>query len=189
MIWRFIKKTPAANAVHAVGVLFMSLTFFQTDASIMTEHYRGCQPGSRCLEIVEPMAGFEPATSSLPRKCSTPELHRQIFWSGRRGSNSRPLAWKANALPTELLPQFSFLFDDFCVGLRIVGRSLPSGNSLSPRSSALKSFKNKLRMFARSFRNKIQSLWEKMDSNHRRYKPADLQSAPFGHSGIRPIYL
>ena len=30
-------------------------------------------------------------------------------------------------------------------------------------------------------------LWEKMDSNHRRYKPADLQSAPFGHSGIRPM--
>ena len=26
-------------------------------------------------------------------------------WSGRRGSNSRPLAWKANALSTELLPQ------------------------------------------------------------------------------------
>ena len=25
-------------------------------------------------------------------------------WSGRRGSNSRHLAWKANALPTELLP-------------------------------------------------------------------------------------
>ena len=30
-------------------------------------------------------------------------------------------------------------------------------------------------------------LWAKMDSNHRRYKPADLQSAPFGHSGIRPF--
>ena len=55
--------------------------------------------------------------------------------SGRRGSNPRPLAWKANALPTELLPL----------------------------------------------------VWEKMDSNHRRYKPADLQSAPFGHSGILPI--
>ena len=25
------------------------------------------------------MAGFEPATSSLPRKCSTPELHRQFI--------------------------------------------------------------------------------------------------------------
>ena len=27
-----------------------------------------------------------------------------------------------------------------------------------------------------------------MDSNHRRYKPADLQSAPFGHSGIFPKF-
>ena|SRR3989338_7319660 len=26
-------------------------------------------------------------------------------WSGRRGSNPRPSAWKADALPTELLPQ------------------------------------------------------------------------------------
>ncbi len=32
------------------------------------------------------------------------------------------------------------------------------------------------------------NLWEKMDSNHRRYKPADLQSAPFGHSGILPYF-
>ena len=55
--------------------------------------------------------------------------------SGRRGSNPRPSAWKANALSTELLPQFR---------------------------------------------------WAKMDSNHRRRKPADLQSAPFGHSGTCP---
>ena len=27
-----------------------------------------------------------------------------------------------------------------------------------------------------------------MDSNHRRRTPADLQSAPFGHSGIFPIF-
>ena len=31
------------------------------------------------------------------------------------------------------------------------------------------------------------SRWAKMDSNHRRRKPADLQSAPFGHSGICPF--
>ena len=31
--------------------------------------------------------------------------------------------------------------------------------------------------------------WAKMDSNHRRRKPADLQSAPFGHSGICPFFL
>jgi hypothetical protein len=30
-----------------------------------------------------------------------------IFTSGRRGSNSRPIAWKAIALPTELLPLLS----------------------------------------------------------------------------------
>ena len=29
-------------------------------------------------------------------------------------------------------------------------------------------------------------MWAKMDSNHRSRKTADLQSAPFGHSGIRP---
>ena len=62
------------------------------------------------------MKGIEPPTPSLPWKCSTPELHwpfcsyflqdRRKFVSGRRDSNSRPLAWKANALPTELLPHF-----------------------------------------------------------------------------------
>ena len=60
--------------------------------------------------------GFEPMTSSLPRKRSTPELRRPwqmlaiLFankLSGRRGSNPRPTAWKAVALPAELLPQFS----------------------------------------------------------------------------------
>lgn len=29
--------------------------------------------------------------------------------------------------------------------------------------------------------------WVQMDSNHRRRKPAELQSAPFGHSGNCPI--
>ena len=70
---------------------------------------------------------IELTTSSLPRKCSTPELQRLVksrdfiqrtlsrqrqyrvrlstSRSGRRGSNPRPTAWKAVALPTELLPQ------------------------------------------------------------------------------------
>jgi hypothetical protein len=59
------------------------------------------------------MAGIGPATSPLPRECSTTEPHGQLIqtpqisqdaWSGRRGSNSRHLAWKASALPTELHP-------------------------------------------------------------------------------------
>ena len=57
--------------------------------------------------------GIELMTSSLPRMRSTPELHRLIIWSGKRGSNSRPSAWKADALPTELLPQKSAIFAGF----------------------------------------------------------------------------
>jgi hypothetical protein len=34
---------------------------------------------------------------------------RTKWWSGRRGSNSRHSAWKAEALPTELLPPNNFL--------------------------------------------------------------------------------
>ena len=48
------------------------------------------------------MMRIELMTPSLPRKCSTPELHRLL--SGKRDSNSRPIAWRAIALPTELLP-------------------------------------------------------------------------------------
>ena len=35
-----------------------------------------------------------------------PLSYTGVVWSGRRGSNPRPSAWKADALPTELLPQF-----------------------------------------------------------------------------------
>ena len=36
---------------------------------------------------------------------------------------------------------------------------------------------------------RILHLWAVMDSNHRRRKPAELQSAPFGHSGNCPLFL
>ena len=86
------------------------------------------------------MTGIEPVTSSLPRKCSTSELHRHV--SGRRDSNPRPTAWKAVALPTELRP--------------------------------LISIKNK---------------WGEQDSNLRRHKSTDLQSAPVGRFGIPPALI
>src|SRR4026207_1301902 len=58
---------------------------------------------------LEPAMRFELMTSSLPRRRSTPELRGPESqsaknWSGRRDSNSRPSAWKADALPTELHP-------------------------------------------------------------------------------------
>ncbi len=76
----------------------------------------------------EPQTRVGLVTSSLPRKRSTTELLRLMFltlsfenlsfhrrrgsrfsrpplcWSGRRGSNPPPIAWKAIALPNELLP-------------------------------------------------------------------------------------
>ena len=77
---------------------------------------------------------IELATSSLPRKCSTTELQQQVqelaarlpafvfcsFQSGRRDSNPRPSAWKANALSTELLPQIYLRFNhlQFTIELR-----------------------------------------------------------------------
>ena len=85
-----------------------------------------------------------------------------------------------------------FLSGDFGVGLRIFGQSFTEVNSFPHRLSALNSSRNKLRTplsqcFFRA--TSAPELWEKMDSNHRRYKPADLQSAPFGHSGILPFYV
>ena len=64
----------------------------------------------RLICDIEPLARIELATPSLPRKCSTPELQRHILTfgpasSGRRDSNPPPKAWKAVALPNELLPQ------------------------------------------------------------------------------------
>src|SRR5215216_127959 len=68
---------------------------------------------SQLLDTLEPAMRFELMTSSLPRRRSTPELRGPESqsaknWSGRRDSNSRPSAWKADALPTELHPPKKF---------------------------------------------------------------------------------
>ena len=100
------------------------------------------------FDFVEPMAGFEPATSSLPRKCSTPELHRQLVLFG--------FASLRETLPID-----------------------GAEDGAQTRDPQL----GRLMLYQLSY---FRNSWAKMDSNHRRRKPADLQSAPFGHSGIRP---
>jgi hypothetical protein len=65
---------------------------------------------------MEPTTGIEPVNLILTKDALyrlsyvgltvitlTPFIS-QIIWSGRRDSNSRHSAWKAEALPTELLP-------------------------------------------------------------------------------------
>ncbi len=80
--------------------------------------------------LSEPMTRFELVTSSLPRKHSTPELHRhrslKFLLSGRRDSNSRPSAWKADALPTELLPLIIFI--SMVVGVDGLEPTIPYGD-------------------------------------------------------------
>ena len=99
--------------------------------------------------------------------------------SGRRGSNPRPTAWKAVALPTELLPQF-------------VHRSLDFGG-----------FENKELFGAFPLSLKLQrgcnppsllsqlrwAKWARMDSNHRTRKRRDLQSLAVGHLATCPTPL
>ena len=104
------------SAVTPSTSLYYHTTFFP--------YSNGCgQSGCGC--VWEPLKRFELSTSSLPRKCSTPELQRHTCsfcghsmrvgvgtsrcvrgqkWSGGRDSNSRHSAWKADALPTELPP-------------------------------------------------------------------------------------
>ncbi len=64
--------------------------------------------------------GIGPMTPSLPRTCSTTEprgllhkfpTHHRSYWSGKRDSNPRPSAWKADALPTELFPHVSAMVE------------------------------------------------------------------------------
>ena len=86
--------------------------------------------------------------------------------SGRRGSNPRPTAWKAVALPTELLPR--------CIR-----------QSSAQAESNLRAF-----LFIASFRQKLRpALWARMDSNHRTRKRADLQSAAVGHLATCPFLI
>ena len=98
-------------------------------------------------------------------------------WSGRRGSNSRPLAWKANALSTELLPQA----DSHCNAALTVVLHLGWG----PLLLTTENHKRTIRLCANwTFEEVGEDGFEPPKA-----LPTDLQSAPFGHSGTLPRYV
>ena len=94
---------------------------------------------------------IELTTSSLPRKCSTTELQRLFHcrrrqyskWSGRPGSNRPPEAWKATALPNELLPLLLSIIKELVCGQSrvrtyvLVREQIYSLSPLTARPSAL----------------------------------------------------
>ena len=143
-------------------------------------------------------------------------LARKRTGSGKRDSNPRHSAWKADALPTELFPRrrrsqgrrgfchasvagtgTSELAPQRGLGrsgtrssrerfLSACSRRAPEGQPVRPR---------RVGQFApggsagalRTFPERRG--WRMVDSNHRRLTPADLQSAPISHSGNPPTIL
>jgi hypothetical protein len=97
----------------------------------------------------------------LPTFAGTTYAWKAIFYlSGRRGSNSPPIAWKAIALPNELLPLINLQF--------------AKSNSQEPKNSGLSIAYCQLTM------------WAEKDSNLRTRERTDLQSVAFSHSAICP---
>ena len=85
-----------------------------------------------------------------------------------RDLNPRPLPYQGSALPLSYTGNF------FCF--------LSGRRGSNPRPSAWKAD-------ALSTELLPQNMWVEMDSNHRSDDAADLQSAPFGHSGTCPSFL
>src|SRR5512133_504341 len=104
-------------------------------------------------------------------------------WSPRPGLNWRPRPYQGRALPTELR------------GLILCFVLTGAGNGIRTRDIQLGRLTLYQLSYSRKFRCELRSSilrvrkadwWRGVDSNHRRRKPADLQSAPFGRSGTPP---
>ena len=70
-----------------------------------------------CLKVkMGRVMGFEPTNAGTTirsrNRLATPATYLILkLKSGRRGSNSRQLAWKANTLPTELHPHAILMYN------------------------------------------------------------------------------
>ncbi len=93
-------------------------------------------------------------------------------WSSRRGSNPRPLPYQGSALPLSHASQKQL--------------SNYRNNGAGEEARTLDFQLGRLALYQLSYTRKQKKWWREVDSNHRRLTPADLQSAPFSHSGITP---
>jgi hypothetical protein len=161
-------------------------------------------PPNARASTVDPTLGLGPQN---PASGSTPAGHQilglgpqnpEITQSGRRDSNSRRSAWKADALPTELLPRkCAHPGRDARARQRTAPARSPSQlvkrGAHEPRVWCLclafvlirPSDAPAGRAFVPALACRI-GWWRVLDSNQRRQKPAGLQPAPIGHSGNPP---
>lgn len=112
------------------------------------------------------MGRIELPTSPLPRECSTTEPHGRILYcyfvcaSPGAGEGNRTLV---------------ISLEGFCSTIELH----PLGFRLSPLGN-----KRRKHWFPALITSAF--WWRRLDSNQRRRKPTDLQSAPFSHSGTPP---
>jgi hypothetical protein len=136
----------------------------------------GCRSG-QCAPwqgncSLEPLTGIEPVTSSLPRKCSTPELQRLENFPAPRGggalstSQERPIGRAGDETRTRDVQLGRLMLYQ----LSYSRKNGPVWCSGSPGSVSMISAPR----------------WGEQDSNLRSRMTADLQSAPVGHLGISP---
>ncbi len=138
------------------------------------------------------MARIERATSPLPRECSTtePHGHRHRFANlahkpvsttdtkpeleREAGIEPALSAWKAEVLPLN----YSRLN-------KLPGRPKQGQTKIQPAAIA-QFLAPHIKATVAAFLLLHFAWWRRLDSNQRRRKPTDLQSAPFSHSGTPP---
>src|SRR5690606_29817951 len=130
-------------------------------------------------------AGFEPATSSLPRKCSTPELRQRGNVHDLRSDRHNERA--GTGCPTSVrLVEAGDGNRTHAVGLE--GRS--STTELRPRIVSLAQRPRITVPHSLPTHACVDhSMWEwgRQDSNLCRLAPTGLQPVPFGRSGTPPL--
>ena len=136
-----------------------------------------------------PRARIERATSPLPRECSTTEpygpkyhyhryLHRSVRRDGQACEGTTANASPTNSPPTSSTPGKPGTACD---------SEVERETGIEPASLAWKARVLPLN-YSRSGDNTLiwNLWWRRLDSNQRRRKPTDLQSAPFDRSGTPP---
>ena len=122
------------------------------------------------------MTRFELVTSSLPRKCSTPELHRLILWVSSLNWLLNTKGWTQRIERVTRLEPATYSLEG-CRSTNWATPAYSNSNIQIPNSKPLEFGYCDLT---------FSQLWREQDSNLRSHKTTDLQSVPVGRFGISP---